>query len=88
MERQRAKQKIFLAYAFGAPVKYQGKDLRAGHQHLVERGLHDEHFNAVAENLAATLQDLRVDPALIDEVLALVESTRDDVLGRAAKDAA
>lgn len=82
MERQRGKQKAFLAYAFGAPVKYTGQDMRNGHAHLVAKGLNDDDFNAVAENLVATLKDLSVGQELIDQVVALVETTRDDVLGR------
>lgn len=82
MKRQAAKQRIFLAYAFGGPVQYSGKDMRDGHAHLVKRGLNDSHFNAVAENLKSTLEQLNVAPDLIAEVMAIVESTRDDVLGR------
>ncbi len=82
MDEQRKKQKRFLAYAFGAPVKYEGKDMRTAHAHLVERGLNDDHFNAVGENLVNTLIDLKVPQDMIDEVVALVETTRDDVLGR------
>jgi len=82
MNRQRGKQKAFLAFAFGGPVKYTGKDMREGHKHLVERGLNDDHFNAVAENLKTTLEELNVPGELIDQVLAIAESTRDDVLNR------
>ncbi len=82
MDRQRSKQKIFLAYALGGPVKYEGKDLRKAHQHLVEKGLNDSHFNAVAGHLLATLKELNVPDDLIDEVMTTVASTRDDVLNR------
>jgi hemoglobin len=80
MDRQKGKQRIFLAYAFGAPVKYEGKDMRAAHAHLQE--LSDGHFDAVAENLVATLKELNVAQELIDEVVAIVAPTRDDVLNR------
>ncbi len=82
MDKQRGKQKAFLAFAFGAPVKYSGKDMRDGHAHLVAKGLNDDHFNAVAENLVATLNELNVPDELIQEIGTLLESTRDDVLGR------
>lgn len=82
MAGQRGKQKAFLAMALGAPVKYTGRDLREGHAHLVERGLSDEHFDAVAENLVSTLEELGVPADLIGEVVAVVGPTRDDVLGR------
>jgi len=82
MERQAAKQKAFLTYAFGGPVHYSGKDMRRGHAHLVTQGLNDSHFDAVMENLGATLQELNVPPALIGEAAAIAESTRKDVLGK------
>lgn len=31
MERQRKKQKRFLSFAFGAPTKYDGLDMRRAH---------------------------------------------------------
>ncbi len=82
MDTQRNKQKGFLTMAFGGPNQYSGKDLRAGHAHLVARGLNDGHFDAVAENLQATLQELKVPDPLIAQVMAIAASTRSDVLGR------
>ena len=81
MDRQAAKQKAFLTYAFGGPAHYTGKDMRAAHAHLVARGLNEVHFNAVAENLQATLQELNVPAELIKQVMAIAASTHDDVLG-------
>lgn len=82
MDRQRQKQKLFLTYAFGGPVKYSGKSMRAAHAKLVEeQGLNHDHFVAVAENLQATLEDLSVPEELIGEVMAIAASTHDDVLG-------
>ena len=82
MERQAAKQKAFLTMALGGPNKYSGADMRRGHAHLVARGLNDSHFDAVMENLAATLQELNVPPALIAQAAAICEGTRNDVLGK------
>ncbi len=82
MERQAAKQKAFLTMALGGPNNYSGADMRRGHAHLVARGLNDAHFDAVMENLAATLQELNVPAELIAEAAAICESTRNDVLGR------
>lgn len=82
MDRQAAKQKAFLTFAFGGPNAYSGKDMREGHARLVARGLDDTHFDAVMENLAATLQELEVPAELIAECAAIAESTRKDVLGR------
>jgi hemoglobin len=82
MRKQRAKQKAFLTYAFGGPNNYTGLDMRAAHKPLVEKGLNDDHFNAVAGHLQATLQELGVDAGAIAEVMAIAGSVRDDVLNR------
>jgi len=57
-------------------------DMREGHAHLVKRGLNDSHFDAVVENLGATLAELGVSDELIGEVVAVCEPTRNDVLGK------
>lgn len=88
MARQNAKQRAFLIMAFGGPNAYTGADMRRGHAHLVERGLGDSHFDAVVENLAATLQELGVSGSDISEVAAIAESVRKDVLGRSPVEAA
>lgn len=82
MEKQAAKQKAFLTMAFGGPHHYTGEDMRIGHAHLLKMGLDDSHFDAVVENLGATLNELNVPQELIAEVVAICETTRNDVLGR------
>ncbi|MBV1880813.1 MAG: group 1 truncated hemoglobin [Pseudomonadales bacterium] len=79
MSAQSRKQKAFLTMVFGGPSQYSGKDMRAGHAHM---GLTDVHFDAVVENLAATLTELGVGAAEIGEIAAIAESVRDDVLNR------
>ncbi|MBS1708816.1 MAG: group 1 truncated hemoglobin [Armatimonadetes bacterium] len=80
MERQAAKQKSFLTMAFGGPNNYTARDMKEAHAHL--DGLNDTHFDAVVENLGATLKDMGVADELIAEVAAVAETTRDAVLGR------
>ena len=83
MVQQAKHQKRFLTYAFGGAPNYPGKSMRAAHKRLVEEmGLNDEHFDAVMENLGATLTELGVADDLISEAAAIAESTRDDVLNR------
>ncbi len=82
MDKQASKQKAFLTLAFGGTNNYSGKDMREGHAHLVAKGLNDSHFDAVMENLGATLTELKVPAELISEAAAIAESTRNDVLGR------
>lgn len=81
MERQAAKQKAFLTFAFGGPNHYSGLDMRKAHARLVAAGLNASHFDAVMENLGATLQELNVPANLIAQAAAIAESTRNDVLG-------
>jgi hemoglobin len=82
MDRLRAQQKAFLTMAFGGPNAYSGQDLRNGHAQLVKMGLNDTHFDAVIELLGGTLTELGVAPGLIQQVAAIAETTRADVLGR------
>ncbi|MDX8398910.1 MAG: group 1 truncated hemoglobin [Gallionellaceae bacterium] len=82
MVKQAAKQKAFLTMALGGPNNYTGEDMRKGHAHLVAKGLNDSHFDAVMENLGATLTELGVPGNLITQAAAIAESTRNDVLGK------
>jgi hemoglobin len=83
MEQQRAKQKAFMTYAFGGAQNYSGLSMRKAHARLVqEKGLNEDHFNAVAENLEETLKELNVPTEMIGEVISIVASTRNDVLGK------
>lgn len=80
MDAQHAKQKAFLTMAFGGPNDYTGEDMRAAHKPLVDKGLNESHFNAVAGHLQATLQELNVADDLIEDVMSIAGSTHDDVL--------
>jgi hemoglobin len=76
------KQIAFMKMAFGGPNTYTGRDLRTAHAKLVARGLGDAHFDAVAKHLSDTLIELGVAQDVRDDVLGIVGSTRQDVLGR------
>ncbi len=83
MQRQAGHQKLFLTYAFGGAPSYPGRAMRAAHKVLVEeKGLSDEHFDAVLEDLGAALKELGVADELIAEAAAVAETTRADVLNR------
>lgn len=79
MFAQARKQKAFLTMVFGGPNDYTGEDMRNAHAGM---GLNDDHFNAVVEDLAATLSELGVSDGDIQEVANIAESVRDDVLNR------
>ena len=79
MQAQRGKQKAFLTMAFGGPNGYTGKDMREAHKNMQ---LTEVHFNAIAESLVATLEELSVPQDYIDEVIDIALSVKDDVLNR------
>jgi len=79
MTRQRKKQKEFLSAAFGGPIPWTGFDLRKAHEGL---NLTETHFQAVAENLQKSLEELKVPQDLIVQVMTIAASTKDDVLNR------
>lgn len=59
--------------------------MRAAHNELVEKqGLKGEHFDAVAENLIATLKDMGVSEELMAEVAAVAAAPqhKKDVLNQ------
>jgi len=82
MDKQAAKQRAFLTMVTGGPNSYTGKDMREGHRHLVQKGLNDSHFEHILCHLRSTLAELDVDKNLIDTVISVAESTRNDVLDR------
>lgn len=85
MVKQRAHQKAFLTYAFGGTDQYDGRYMREAHKELVEKhGLSSEHFDAVAEDLMATLQEMGVPEELMAEVAAVAAAPqhKKDVLNQ------
>jgi len=79
MAGQIQKQKAFLTMVFGGPNSYTGKDMREAHKHM---NLTEEHFGAVAENLVGTLKELEVPQEIIDEIVGIALSVKDDVLNK------
>ena len=85
MQQQKQHQKAFMTYAFGGAEHWDGRPMREAHEELVdEMGLTDSHFDAIAEDLVATLVEMKVPQSLIDEVVQIVGSAthRNDVLNR------
>ena len=78
----RRSQMAFVTVAFGGPNHYTGKNMRVAHEHAVRNGLSDTHFDRVATHLKTAMEELSVPVDLISEALAIVASTRKDVLNR------
>lgn len=83
MDAQNQKMVAFMAWAFGGPTEYKGRDLTEAHRGLVKnRGLNAHHFDLVATHLVATLNELGISQSLIDRVVELVSGTKSAVLGQ------
>ena len=82
MERRGRMLKAFLTMGFGGPDDYAGKSLRQGHKHLVNQGLNDEHFDAMAGHIKSTVEDLNLPAELVDQVMGAAGSLRDEVLNK------
>lgn len=67
----------FLALATGGPAKYQGKEMRAAH---AEMRITNAEFDAVIGDLKATLDRLQIANQEQKELLAVVESTRPQIV--------
>jgi hemoglobin len=76
------KQIAFMAWAFGGPTEFKGRDLRSAHADLVVRGLSDVHFDAVVVHLRSTLEELGIAQPLIAEALQVVGGVKAEVLNR------
>jgi hemoglobin len=77
MNKQKRMQKSFMNHVFGEKP-YRGRSMRVAHANL---NLKDEHFNAVADDLIQAMKELNLTQSQIDQVMAVVATTRSDVLG-------
>lgn len=82
IKRQSNKMNAFLTYIFGGPSLYTGRNMRNSHKSVVEKGLSDEHVDAMLENVHITLNEIGTPPDLQKQVMAKLEKHRDDVLCR------
>lgn len=72
MVKQRGHQRAFLTYAFGGTDQYDGRYMREAHRELVaQQGLNHQHFDAVAEDLMLTLEEMGVSEELRAKVAAI-----------------
>ena len=83
MASQHRKQKGFFTSLFKAEAKGVEEYMRRVHKRLVdEKGLSDDHFNAVAGHLNTTLVELSVKPELVDTIMEAAAGLHDSVLNR------
>lgn len=67
----------FLALATGGPAKYEGKEMRSAH---AEMRITNPEFDAVIGDLKATLDRLQIANQEQKELLAVIESTRPQIV--------
>ncbi|MEO1837505.1 MAG: group 1 truncated hemoglobin [Akkermansiaceae bacterium] len=77
MKKQARKQKEFFSAALGGPEPWKGKGMKKAHKDM---GVTEAHFNAIAGHLKGSLEELKVKKELIDEVLAVVGTTKGDIV--------
>ena len=68
----------FVAQGTGGPTKYTGDDMRRVHTGMK---ITNDEFNAMGEHLKASLRKHNVRQREQDELMAIIESTRKDVVG-------
>lgn len=69
----------FIAMATGGPQQYTGRDMKSAHAGM---NISDAEFNALAADLAASLDKFKVPKAEKDELMAIAASTRGEIVGR------
>jgi hemoglobin len=69
-------QKRFLTLAFTKIPQSVDVMIKNRHQHLFARGLHEGHFDLVAQHLEASMKSLLVDQAHIEEAMGIVAPLR------------
>lgn len=75
---QMRRQCQFLAFALGRVSSYDVGSIRDTHRPLK---LNDAEFDRVSSHLATALAEVGASPPAIDKVMAIVETTRLDILG-------
>ena len=73
----KAKLAAFICQNVGGPCKYTGRDMTAAHK---GRNIRNEGFAAVAEDLAATLDQLKVPAKEKGEVMTIVGSLKPTIV--------
>jgi hemoglobin len=78
METQRRHQTAFISYALGGP-KYTGRSMEKAHEGL---NLQEEHWNAVVEDLVASLQEVNVSNEDINTIANQLTPLKPHILGK------
>ena len=82
MSHLRAGQAMFLTMLLGGKTVYAGRKIDAAHAGPRAAGMTDAHFDTFLVHFRSSLEAVGVETAAIEEVLAQIETTRSQVLGR------
>jgi hemoglobin len=82
MNALRAKQVMFITMLMGRTRTFSGRSLTTAHADARAQGLNDGHFDSLLEHFRLALGDVGVGDDYSRELVDLVETTRNDVLGR------
>ena len=72
-----APKRQFLSLATGGPAQYDGKDMKSTHAGM---GIGNPEFDAVIGDLKASLDKLQIATQEQKELLAIIESTRPQIV--------
>lgn len=82
MKAQATKQKKFLKLLLSGKAADSEDYMRRVHAPLVEKGLNEDHFNAVAGHLQSTLAGLGVPGEILDQIMGAAAGLKDAVLNK------
>ena len=83
MTTQHKTQLNFMSVAFGKQDKYSGLAMNIAHKKLIDKmGMNDSHFDAIAEDLKLTLEEMGVSKELVNEAITAVGGLREQVMCR------
>jgi hemoglobin len=82
MDNLRARQAMFLTMLLGGTRSFTRIALDAAHAGARAEGMTDSDFDTLLSLFAESLQEVNVEQNYVDEVLRLLETTRESVLGR------
>lgn len=80
VEEIKRKQKQFWTIALGGESEYSGRDMAAAHQRPREAGLDEALFHRFVGHFRATLEEFGVPEEKIQEVLAVTDHHKNEVL--------
>ena len=82
MSHLRAGQSMFLSMLLGGKAVYAGKKIGPAHARPRAAGMTDAHFDTFLVHFRSSLEAVGVEATAIEKVLAQIETTRSQVLGR------